>query len=191
MVLKTAHITKKINSLRLSKSEMQILAMTVSFGERGLTASTASLADFLCINIRNTDKAIHKLKDRGLVEDIEDERQMRKLVINQTVFDAQVLSCATGVPAQATGGKTPGADDHKSRRARPQVPSCATDKVNEVKKKTKKTTLPLPNQPQELPKLFTDYQEKYSEDPHRFVSAEQQAFNERCNAAIRTETENA
>ncbi|MHC4584740.1 MAG: hypothetical protein ACYS3N_09430 [Planctomycetota bacterium] len=206
MVLKTARITKQINSLHIGDAEKQILALAVSFGEKGLTASTATLADFLCINIRNTNKAIQKLKKRKLVKDKENERQKRKLVVNQAVFDALVVSCKTG--AKTKQGSV--SQDHKSCPTRPEVVSHGTDKykeVNKEKEKTKRNNSLLPlgddnvtentnpepqSQPntQELPELLTVYQEKYPEDPHRFVSTEQQAFNERCNAAIRTETEN-
>ncbi|MHC4123030.1 MAG: hypothetical protein ACYSSI_05595 [Planctomycetota bacterium] len=207
MVLKTAHITKQINSLRLSDAEKQILAMAVSFGDKGLTASTATLADFLCINIRNTNKAIQKLKKRELIEDKEDERQKRKLVVNQTVFDTLVVSCKTG--AKAKKGSV--SRDQKSCPTRPEVVSHGTDKYKEVNKEKEKTKrnnsiLPLGDDnvnelsnpkpeelpdTQELPELLTVYQEKYPEDPHRFVSAEQQAENERLSAAIRTEAGNA
>ena len=192
MVLKTARITKQINSLPInSAAEKQIMALVVSFGDGGLTASNNALAEFLCIERRSVYRIINRLRNKGLVVDKGKDKSHRKLVAN--------------IPAQVETDGRPSRD-----RAVYKVETALSPKYNKGSKgKTNNTNDPIfplddgdvnnlqnsqpqsQSEPQELPEIFTDYQENYPEDPHRFVSAEQQAFNERCNAAIRTETENA
>ena len=203
MVLKTARITKQINSLPInSAAEKQIMALVVSFGDGGLTASNNALAEFLCIERRSVYRIINRLRNKGLVVDKGKDKSHRKLVANIPAQVETARSLSEGNQVETDG--RPSRD-----RAVYKVETALSPKYNKGSKgKTNNTNDPIfplddgdvnnlqnslpqsQSEPQELPEIFTDYQENYPEDPHRFVSAEQQAFNERCNAAIRTETEN-
>ena len=194
-------VDAEILRLQVCDKAKFLLGLIKSFNNKGLMMSNPELGKLLNCSSNSIKRALKEIEENIRIENAQSKyRKIFYSRINEPVeTKALAQKCtsraeSTGSNTTPTGSNAPrtGANmshitkgTKKTKREKDSLPLDG-DNVNEL---SNPEQLSQPDT-QELPELLTAYQEKYPEDPHRFVSAEQQAFNERCNAAIRTETEN-
>lgn len=204
--------------LKLSGKPTMVLANILSFTiqNKSLDVSNSELAKSLNVSRRMEGYIIADLQKRELIINKGKDDWHRKLVVNMPELINQLMQDVANEDMQdIANGKDKTLERYFPKLCKmlhehmKDIAPITKDNLSKLKKETKnlnrdKGNIPLgddnvtenpkpepqsQSDTQELPELLTVYQETYPEDPHRFVSAEQAAFNERCNAAIRTETE--
>ncbi len=182
--------------LRLKKSDKAklLLGLIKSFNNKGLMMSNPELGQLLNCSGGTIKRALKEIEENIRIENAQSKyRKIFYSHINEPV-ETKVLAqkCtsranSTGSPHTPTGSNTTptGADmSHITKRTKREKDSLPLDDGEVTDSQTPQEQ--TETTPQELPELFTDYQEKYPVDPHRELNPGQIAENERLNAAMAT-----
>lgn len=95
MTIDYIRVPIKLLGLRLGQTEMVILSLAISFGEKGLLLSNNKLSEMLFVNRRNVINAINRLRCRKYLVDKDKNKRTRNLVIGKRITELLVVSPAT------------------------------------------------------------------------------------------------